>query len=314
MLPRSSKNISQTFTTTFVLFIICWAESVAGQTIVGNRYSTSVSVDLSVLEHIGSKPNIPMLVQPSVRSLLLPNTQPRPMPKTQPLLMPKTQPFLMPNGRLPAAPYVTPKKRVLLSPPEPVTGSSQTKSAKRKIKTDRPTKSKVSNISSIKPRAASPASPKPPPPPPKITTVAKSSAPLPLTAIKAPIKSPTPSKQKAAQMALSNANVVLKRGQQFRFNFAKGSSEISKGAQTRLKSIAESLERDEELRLQLLAYAGGEGQTLSQARRTSLSHGLAIRSLLLDRGIRSDRIELRALGNKSNGGPPNRVDMIIKSR
>ena len=306
MLPESSKNISQTFTVTFVLFIICWAESVAGQTIVGNRNSASVSVDLSVLEHIGSKPNVPMLVQPSVRSLLLPNTQPRPTPNTQPLLMP--------NGRLATEPYVAPRKRVLLSPPDPITGSSQTKSAKRKIKTDRPSKSKVSNLSLIKPRVASPASPKPPPPPPKVTTVPKSSAPLPLTAIKTPIKSPTPSKQKAAQMALSKANVVLKRGQQFRFNFANSSSEISEGAQTRLKSIAESLESDEKLRLQLLAYAGGEGQTLSQARRISLSRGLAIRSLLLERGIRSDRIDMRALGNKSDGGPPNRVDMIIKSR
>ena len=306
MLPESSKNISQTFITTFVLFIICWAESVAGQTIIGNRHSASVSVDLSVLEHIGSKPNVPMLVQPSVRSLLLPNTQPR--------LIPNTQQLLMPNGRLPTAPYVTTKRKVLLSPPVPTTGSSQAKIAKRKIKTDKPSKPKVSNISPIKPRVASPASPKPPPRPPKITTVPKSSAPLPLTAIKAPIKSPTTSKQKAAQTALSNANVVLKRGQQFRFNFANGSSEISEGAQTRLKSIAESLERDEELRLQLLAYAGGEGQTLSQARRTSLSRGLAIRSLLLDRGIRSDRIDMRALGNKSDGGPPNRVDMIIKSR
>ena len=306
MLPESSKNISQTFTTTFVLFIICWAESVAGQTIVGNRHSASVSVDLSVLEHIGSKPNVPMLVQPSVRSLLLPNTQPR--------LMPHTQQLLMPNGRLPTAPYMTPKKKVLLSPPVPITGSSLTKPAKRKIKTDRLSEPKVSNISPIKPRVVSPASPKPPPPPPKITTVPKSSAPLPLTAIKAPIKSPKPSKQKAAQMTLSTANVVLKRGQQFRFNFANGSSEISEGAETRLNNIAESLERNEELRLQLLAYAGGEGQTLSQARRISLSRGLAIRSLLLDRGIRSDRIDMRALGNKSDGGPPNRVDMVIKSR
>ena len=58
-------------------------------------------------------------------------------------------------------------------------------------------------------------------------------------------------------MTLSTADVVLKSGQQFRFNFANGSSEISEGAETRLNSIAESLERDEELRLQLLAYAGG---------------------------------------------------------
>ena len=115
-------------------------------------------------------------------------------------------------------------------------------------------------------------------------------------------------------MAQPDANPVLSHGQQFRFNFAYGSSVISEGAQNRLNSIARSLKRDEKLRLQLLAYSGGEGQTLSQARRTSLSRGLAIRSLLMERGIQSTRIDMRALGDKSDGGPPNRVDMIIKSR
>ena len=115
-------------------------------------------------------------------------------------------------------------------------------------------------------------------------------------------------------MAQADANLVLRRGQQFSFDFPNGSSVMSKSVQTRLNGIAQSLKRDEKLRLQLLAYAGGEGQTLSQARRMSLSRGLAIRSLLMERGIQSTRIDMRALGNKSNGGPPNRVDMIIKSR
>ncbi len=71
---------------------------------------------------------------------------------------------------------------------------------------------------------------------------------------------------------------------------------------------------DDALRLQLLAYAGGAAQTPSQARRLSLSRALAVRARLIEKGIRSTRIDVRALGNKSEGGPPNRVDIIITTR
>lgn len=298
MLPKSSKKIPQVFASAIALLIIYWAGPTAGQTIIGNRHSTSVSIDFSVLEQIGSTPTVPQIMQPSVRSLLTPNAGP----------------LLMPNGRHPIEPHAPPKKRVLLSPPKPVTGSSQLKSAVRASKTGRSAKPKVSEFSPIKARVAPPASPKPPPPPPKVATVPNSSAPLPLTTAGAPIKVPAPQKHDAATMAQADANLVLRRGQQFSFDFPNGSSVMSERVQTRLNGIAQSLKRDEKLRLQLLAYAGGEGQTLSQARRMSLSRGLAIRSLLMERGIQSTRIDMRALGNKSDGGPPNRVDMIIKSR
>ncbi len=246
MLPKSSKKIPQVFASAIVLLIIYWAGPAAGQTVIGNSNSASVSIDFSVLEQIGPTPTVPQIMQPSVRSLLTP----------------KARPLLMPNARHPMEPHVRPKKRVLLSPPKPVTRSSQLKSAIRASRAGRSAKPKVSEISPIKARVSSPASPKPPPPPPEVATVPNSSAPLPLTAARAPIKVPAPLKQDAATLAQADANLVLRRGQQFSFDFPNGSSVMSKSVQTRLNGIAQSLKRDEKLRLQLLAYAGGEGQTL----------------------------------------------------
>jgi hypothetical protein len=68
------------------------------------------------------------------------------------------------------------------------------------------------------------------------------------------------------------------------------------------------------MRLQLLAYSGGGSQTPSQARRLSLSRALTVRSQLIKQGIRSTRIDVRALGNKSEGGPPDRVDIVVTTR
>jgi outer membrane protein OmpA-like peptidoglycan-associated protein len=87
--------------------------------------------------------------------------------------------------------------------------------------------------------------------------------------------------------------------------------EPSKGA---LDSVAQRMAQDESLRLQLLAYAGGNDETASKARRLSLSRALSVRSYLIDRGVRSTRIDVRALGNRSEGGSPDRVDVIVVAR
>lgn len=71
---------------------------------------------------------------------------------------------------------------------------------------------------------------------------------------------------------------------------------------------------DAKLRLQLLAYANGSSQSASQSRRLSLSRALAARSYLIGQGVPSTRIDVRALGNKTEGGPPNRIDIIVSKR
>ena len=63
--------------------------------------------------------------------------------------------------------------------------------------------------------------------------------------------------------------------------------------------------------MQLLAYAGEPNLTASKARRLSLSRALAVRSYLIKKGVRSTRIDVRALGNKTNLGAPNRVELKI---
>ena len=63
-----------------------------------------------------------------------------------------------------------------------------------------------------------------------------------------------------------------------------------------------------------MAYARSENLSASRARRLSLSRALAVRSFLIAKGIRSTRIDVRALGRKSGTEPANRVDVNIMER
>ena len=66
--------------------------------------------------------------------------------------------------------------------------------------------------------------------------------------------------------------------------------------------------------MQVKAFAGGSSGSPSAARRLSLSRALAVRSFLIEEGVRSTRIDVRALGNRSKGGPPERVDVFVVNR
>ncbi|MBI1777249.1 MAG: OmpA family protein [Proteobacteria bacterium] len=84
------------------------------------------------------------------------------------------------------------------------------------------------------------------------------------------------------------------------------------GADRTLKQLAERLKSNESLRLQLLAFASGTPETASQARRLSLSRALAVRSYLIEQGVRSTRIDVRALGSRTaEGSSPDRVDLVV---
>jgi len=74
------------------------------------------------------------------------------------------------------------------------------------------------------------------------------------------------------------------------------------------------LAENENTRVQLMAYAAGEDLTSSKARRISLSRALSVRSYLIEIGVRSTRIDVRALGDKSEGEPKNRVDVNVIER
>lgn len=100
----------------------------------------------------------------------------------------------------------------------------------------------------------------------------------------------------------------------FRVLFDSKSAKISDAARAPLQELSDKMKESENLRVQLLAYAEGTSETASQARRLSLSRALAVRSFLINQGVRSTRMDVRALGNKAEIGPSDRVDAVLVGR
>jgi len=96
--------------------------------------------------------------------------------------------------------------------------------------------------------------------------------------------------------------------------FAATETDLNNASRAELKGLAERLRSQENLRLQLLAYAEGEGLSPSKARRVSLSRALSVRSYLIENGIKTSRIDVRALGNQAPSAPMDRVDVKVVQR
>jgi outer membrane protein OmpA-like peptidoglycan-associated protein len=52
-----------------------------------------------------------------------------------------------------------------------------------------------------------------------------------------------------------------------------------------------------------------------EARRVSLARAVAVRAYLIEKGVRSLRIDVRALGNRADTGPvADQVDLLVVSQ
>lgn len=96
--------------------------------------------------------------------------------------------------------------------------------------------------------------------------------------------------------------------------FGIDETDLPSAATADLSGLADRLKAEEGLRVQLLAYASSADGSASSVRRKSLSRALSVREFLMDQGIQSTRIEVRALGDQNEGGNPNRVDAVIDQR
>lgn len=121
---------------------------------------------------------------------------------------------------------------------------------------------------------------------------------------------PAPAPQVAALPPASQPT----EGRVGRLDFGSGVADLPANARDALDKAAAEMKQDESVRLQIVAYATGGDEAGSQARRLSLSRALAVRSYLIEQGVRSTRMDVRALGNRSPDGPADRVDMIIVRR
>ena len=175
--------------------------------------------------------------------------------------------------------------------------------------------------------AAAPAVPAPSTPKPAAATVAKAvpapATPAPAPQVTAPPPSPAETSVQPATAsppappaptqtaAVTNAAAPASETS---ILFEQGSSDLTDSAIATLDALAASLKANSGLRIQLQAFASGSDETAPEARRLSLKRALNVRGHLVEREIRNTRMDVRALGIKSAGGPADRVDAVIVTR
>jgi len=324
----------------------------------GSPNSSSVSVDMSVLDALGPEPNVPDMMQSGGRRSFVPSTPlgRRTLPvQDEEQAAPGTGGVtLHPPGK------ATPRATAPRASTRRSTAQGKKPSKPAQQQTARATPSRALSAPSSRPPAAAPAPPPvavpsiappaaaPPPPapsaPPQSAAVAPparsgsefttSSGPLPAAPANEPpapapapppaptaaaASAPTPAARPAPSPPVQTASLPpapsTGNGASLSLAFTGEDATLSEAAKRQLDTVAARANKDEALRLQLMAYASGTGDAANQARRTSLSRALAVRSYLIDKGVRSTRIDVRALGNRlEGGGDPDRVDVIVGAK
>lgn len=115
----------------------------------------------------------------------------------------------------------------------------------------------------------------------------------------------------APEQVASAPSAKAAAGQQTRLLFSGESTELSEAAKQNLNGVIAKMQSDDDLRIQIVAYASGTADQAAKARRISLSRALAARAYVLGQGVRSTRIDVRALGNANEDSPADRVDAIL---
>jgi len=162
-----------------------------------------------------------------------------------------------------------------------------------------------------------PAEPAPPPEPVVEPTAPPPEPPPALAAPAAAVAEPEPPPPPAVSLtsgpAVEPQTAALPPApalaEQIRVLFQDGSVELDDDAKRKLSAVATALMENTTMRIQLLAYAGASLDGTSRARRLSLSRALAVRAYLIEKGVRSTRMDVRALGDKIGDGPADRVDI-----
>ncbi len=95
-----------------------------------------------------------------------------------------------------------------------------------------------------------------------------------------------------------------------RIVFPTDLNEVPPEATAALDDLAAQMLADESMRIQIMCYSSGDQETESKARRKSLQRCINIRQYLYRKDVRTTRMDVRALGLKSEGQPADRVDIV----
>ncbi|HEY1506707.1 MAG TPA: OmpA family protein [Stellaceae bacterium] len=119
---------------------------------------------------------------------------------------------------------------------------------------------------------------------------------------------PPPPVQIAAATTVGSADTAVK--------FKPGVTDLGGGdQQPALDAVVNRLLANQALRIELISHATGTADDAMEARRVSLARAIAVRGYLIDKGVRSLRINVRALGNHADSGPvTDQVDLLVVSQ
>jgi outer membrane protein OmpA-like peptidoglycan-associated protein len=221
--------------------------------------------------------------------------------------------------RFPGSP-VGPEDAVRLHPPgaKPAlkrpTRKKPRRAKKKKPATPKPKAPAVAKAAPPPPTPSLSRSDVPPPPPPAaMKPDLPPVTPAPRTAVDQSKIAPPP-EQTAALPKPPAADTAFKVGTTRAIAFGAGSASLPDDAAATLKAAADLLKADNSLRVQIKAYATGEKDNESKARRLSLSRALGVRSVLIKEGVQPTRIDVRALGSQVPDGAADRVDLSVVAR
>lgn len=257
----------------------------------------SVRVDRGVIDSLGPPPPAPRIPGGSPRAgglPLAPDTLPQATPQRRPAQRPRAAPARR-AARPPASSGPLP-----LPPEEPA---------------------EVPPLAAPAPLPLPPVPPAPAAPPPVIAAPApvpppSVAAPVPAPPAVVPRPEPTPPAVVAAPRPASPPAEARPAGplpERVQLLFAPEAQELTEAMRAELRALAGALPDSDATRLTVNAYAGGDPANPSLARRASLSRALAVRTALMEAGVRSTRIDVRALGLNAGDGPPDRVDVLVGS-
>jgi len=210
-----------------------------------------------------------------------------------------------PSVPIPAKTAIAPAKPSIPAPPPP------SLLARTQDNTSGQTAAKTPSVAAPTAPIPKAQAPSTPPAAPKTPSVKAPTVVAPKVAAPAIPKAPTvkPVVSTLAAIPPAKEQAVTPPGGDLRLIFSAGSAELSSAAKKQLAGLARNLAQASSKRVQLLAFAADSGSGTSKARRLSLSRALAVRAFLIDKGVRSTRMDVRALGSKAGDGPADRVDI-----
>lgn len=98
-----------------------------------------------------------------------------------------------------------------------------------------------------------------------------------------------------------------------KISYPAGKTDITDKIMTELDNeVVTQLHANPALRMQINAFAKPDGKNIKNARRGSLSRALAVRNYLIEKGIATQRMDIRAMGfDESDTQSSDRIDLVI---